>query len=427
MTAAATAAPATLDERLLAQPHAHPPTAADRLPLRPRATLGVLDCSEWFGPTSGGVRTYLLQKAAYVEARPSLRQVLVVPGARRLVGSGDGVRCHQLRSPPVPGRAPYRALLDRRSAERIVAAERPDIIEIGSPLAAPWLLRPAARRSAIPMVCYHHGLLPHNFSTGSPGSGYVARAAARLGWRHLRRLDRSFALTLVGSDFAAAALRSEGIERTLRIPLGVELARFHPRRRDRALEVRRAHGLPANRPVVGFVGRLAPEKELEVAIRGWGEVAARRGAVLVLVGGGPLLGALRAAARDLPVHIIPFVRDRDSLADLVASFDLFLSPGSMETFGLAALEALASGVPVLSADRGGVAEQIACSGAGGAFEAGQPGSLAEGAISLLDSDLGALGARGREYAERNHSWDRVFDRIFDAYRAVLAGREPDGA
>jgi glycosyltransferase involved in cell wall biosynthesis len=75
---------------------------------------------------------------------------------------------------------------------------------------------------------------------------------------------------------------------------------------------------------------------------------------------------------------------------------------------------------VLSADRGGVSEQIEASGAGSTFTAGDPGSLSEAAIDLLGADLLVLGRRGRQYAEREHSWDGVFDRIFDIYRHVLA-------
>lgn len=413
---------APLPERLLLPPHARPSPLPDLRPLRPGAELGVLDCSEWFGATSGGVRTYLLQKAAYVEGRPALRQAIVVPAGRALVGSGEGVRCHQVRSPAVPGRAPYRALLDHRAVHRIVMEERPSILEAGSPLTVPWLLRPAARRLGIPMVCYHHGLLPHNLAADPDRSGAAARFGARLAWRYLRRIDRMFDLTLVGSDFAAAAVREQGIERTVRVPLGVELECFHPARRERRAEVLGSHGLAADRPVVGFVGRLAPEKELDVLLEGWREVVRRRGAILVLVGDGPLYPRLTARAGELPVHFIPFVQDRIALAELVASFDLLVSPGSMETFGLAALEAMASGVPVLSADRGGVAEQLARSGAGSCFEAGRPGSLAEMAIQLLDGDLAAAGARGREHAEREHSWETVFDRVFDIYRSLLAGR-----
>ena len=121
------------------------------------------------------------------------------------------------------------------------------------------------------------------------------------------------------------------------------------------------------------------------------------------------------------MYWLPFQQDREQLADLLAAVDLAIAPCSIETFGLSALEALASGTPLLSADRGGVAETVGRSGAGGVFASGEAGALAEQAERLLRGDLALLGARGRRYAEADHGWDAVLDRIFDVYRAILAG------
>ena len=102
--------------------------------LRPGAALGVLDITEFYGDTTGGIRTYLRQKAEYVEARPELRHVLVLPGARDALSQSDGVRCYRLQGPRVPGQDPYRFMLATRTNRRIMLHERPDIIEIGSPV-----------------------------------------------------------------------------------------------------------------------------------------------------------------------------------------------------------------------------------------------------------------------------------------------------
>lgn len=428
--ALAAVSPESLADRLLLQPPARAIRArSDPLPspLRPGAQLAVLDASEWFGPTSGGVRTYLLRKAMYVERRPELRQTVVVPGARGLVGEGDGVRCYQLGSIPVPRQVPYRALLDRRAVRRIALHERPDIMEAGSPLTVPWLLRGAALELDVPLVCYHHGLLPHNFARPPGHASGVAALAAAAAWRYLRRLDSMFALTLVGSDFAAAELRLAGVERTVRVPLGVNLARFHPERRAREAETRTRYGLPTDRPLFGYVGRLSPEKEVELMLRGWPNVVRKCDAALVLVGDGPQLRRLAALAEGLPVTFLPFVSDRDELADIMASLDVYLSPGSIETFGLAALEALASGTPVLSADRGGVAELLQRSGAGAVFAVGDEAALAEAAVALVSADVTALGARGRLHAEREHDWNITFDRLFAVYAALRSGADPESA
>jgi alpha-1,6-mannosyltransferase len=234
----------------------------------------------------------------------------------------------------------------------------------------------------------------------------------------MRRLDRLFPLTVVTSSFSANDLAREGITRIARVPLGVDLELFHPWRRARSAETRQRFGIPSGL-VAGFVGRFAREKDLVVALDAWAQVERDTGARLVLVGGGPMESALRAHRYGSRVTFVPFQSDRSLLADILASFDLYIAPCPIETFGLSSLEALASGTPVLSADEGGVSEQVARSSAGGTFRSSDPESLAAQATALLVHDLSTLGQRGRQYAEAEHSWDTVFDRMFEVYRGVL--------
>jgi alpha-1,6-mannosyltransferase len=396
-----------------------------RIALPPRhrcdANLSVLDITKWFGETSGGVRTYLLQKANYVEARARLRQVLVIPGAQDSVTGGSGVRCYRLRGPKIPTQRPYRFMLATRSIRRIVEHERPDVIEVGSPFLVPWITHRAARRCDVPLVAFYHSNFPRSICAFPERARGMRRQGHELAWRYVRKLDRLFETTIVASRFAASDLQSHGVERITHVPLGVDLEHFHPRRRSYAEQTRLRLGLPTDVPVAAFVGRFAREKEVGLVIKAWETVEKRTDAVLALVGDGPIRKALRAQAKAQRIIWLPYQTDRADMADLLASIDLLVSPGSIETFGLSALEAQASGTAVLSADRGGVAEQLQRSGAGALFPAGDQDALAECAIRLITGgDLASLGARGRAYAEREHSWSSVFDRIFDVYRAVVA-------
>jgi alpha-1,6-mannosyltransferase len=169
-----------------------------------------------------------------------------------------------------------------------------------------------------------------------------------------------------------------------------------------------------------YVGRIAGEKDLDVLLRGWRRVEQRTGTRLVIVGDGPARRMLRAAPGGDRAIWIPFQRDRDQLADLYAAVDLYVAPGPAETFGLASLEALASGKPVLSVNQGGVAETVTRSGAGMLYASGDSSDMAATAERLLGADLSALGLRAREYAETHHSWTAVFDRLFTVYHRVLA-------
>lgn len=389
------------------------------VPRRPSARLGVLDITEFYGDTTGGIRTYLRAKARYVEARPELRQVLVLPGSRDALSESDGVRCYRLRGPRVPTQAPYRFMLATRTNRQVMLHERPDVIEVGSPGLVPWIARVASRGLDIPVVAFYHSNFPRLFSPFPEKAGGVRRALGDLAWKYARTIDKHFAHTIACSEFAADDLRRAGVERVTRIPLGVDLAHYTPERRARRTETRARYGL-TDGPLAGFVGRFAVEKELDVLLDAWPQVYARTRAQLVLIGDGPMRPRLESRLRDAPwARILPYEADRDRLADLIAALDIYVGPCSVETFGLSALEALASGTPVLAADRGGIGEQVKASGAGRCFVSGQAASLAEEAVALLAADLSALGALGRPYAERDHSWDAVFDRIFAVYASVL--------
>lgn len=390
-------------------------------PLRASARRSVLDITEFYGETTGGIRTYLRQKAAYVEAHADLRQVLVLPGPRDALSGAQGVRCYRLAGPRVPTQDPYRFMLATHTNRRIAVHEHPDVIEVGSPGFVPWIVRLAARGLDIPAVAFFHSNFPRVFTPFPERANGFRRAVYNLGWRYARHIDRHFAHTIVSSDFAANDLRAAGIDRITRIPLGVDLDHYNPVRRSRRRAVRAAFGLPEG-PVAAFVGRFAHEKELDVLIKGWREVHRLTGAQLALLGDGPVRRRLVALADGAPwVRFLPYERDRERLADFLAAIDLFVAPSSNETFGLAPLEALASGTPVLAADRGGTSEQVAASGAGTRFVSGESRSLAEEAVRVLRSDLTALGAKGRAYAEKDHSWKSVFERIFALYDSV-AGR-----
>ena len=386
--------------------------------LRPGAELGVLDITEFFGETTGGVRTYLLQKARYVQRHPELRQAIVVPGARDEILEASGVRCYRLHGPSVPTQKPYRFMLATRSTSRIVAHERPDLIEVGSTWFAPWLVHLATRSVDLPVVWFYHSNFPRVIAPWPERAGLLRRGAAEFAWQYVRRLGRMVRATLAPSDFVARELEREGVERVVRVGLGVDLERFHPARREMAAETRRRHGLPDG-PLAIYVGRLAAEKEVDLLLTAWAEVERRTGARLVLVGDGPARRRLQRRAGSDRMYWLPFQQDRDRLADLLAAADLAVAPCSIETFGLSALEALASGTPLLSADRGGVAETVGRSGAGAVFASGDAHALADGAEQLLRGDLAGLGAAGRRYAEADHGWDAVLDRILDVYRGIL--------
>lgn len=386
-------------------------------PLRPGSSLGILDISEYVGDFTGGVRTYLAEKARYVSRRAELRQVLLIPGAQDAIVESDGVRCYRLRGPAIPFNPAYRFMLATRSTSRIVAHERPDVIEVGSSYFAPWLIFRARRRYQAPAVWFYHANLPRLVAPRQDEEPLARRGLARVvGW-YTRRIAAAVDCTIVASDFARRDLERVGVTNVAHVPLGVDLDLFHPARHAGEPGSRARLGLPEG-PVALYVGRFATEKHAGRLAREWGEIYRRTGVTLVMVGDGSLRPQIEALAGPGLV-VLGYTRTRDTVAALHAAADFYVSPCPYETFGLAALEALASGTPVLSADGGGVSEQVLRSRAGFLYRADEPGALLRGVETMLGADRAALGRLARAHAEREHSWDRVFDRIFGIYGGLL--------
>ncbi|MCC7055024.1 MAG: glycosyltransferase [Gemmatimonadaceae bacterium] len=414
MTGPAALAPADSARTALDLAHAPLPQVG-----RPAATMAVLDTTEWFAPTSGGIRTYLLQKERYVAARPSLRHALVVPWAADGIVEREGARWYECRGPRVPRNAPYRLLLSVSRMRRVLDHEHPDVIELGSPALVPWVLFRALGRRDVPVVNFFHSHFPALLG-GSRRPAPAWRDAARdAAWWYARRMDRRISATIAASRFVADDLEAAGVRNVTRIPLGVDLELFTPDRRANAAETRARWQLPADGPLLTFIGRFAHEKELDVLVDAWPEIRRRTGAALVMAGDGPEKGALLARLKDgTGVHWLPFIADQGHLADLQAASSVYLASSPHETFGLSPLEAMACGTPVLAADGGGVREHVRSSGAGAVFVPGDPADFAEQAVQLLNGDLPAHGARARAFAVSEHAWPSVFDRIFALYERV---------
>jgi alpha-1,6-mannosyltransferase len=338
--------------------------------------------------SSGGLRTALYQLGVgYLAAGHD--PVLVVPGARhdeRETAQGLVVT---VPGPVVPGTGGYRVLLNRPAIGRLLARLRPDRLEASDRLTLRWTGGWAGRRDIPAMMVSHESL-----------DGLLRLLDRRIDLRAVA--DRLNARTAAGFDrvvcttsWAAAEFDRLGVDNLIRVPLGVDLSHFRPERHDARL--RAAHAGP-NELLLVHCGRLSPEKRPERSLAALAELR-RRGfaAVLVVVGDGPRRAALvtEARRRDLPATFLSFIADRDHLAGLLAAADVVIAPGPVETFGLAALEALASGTPVVVAAESALPEVV---GAAGIAAAGDGPAYADAILELLDRPDRRLVAR--QQAER---------------------------
>ena len=362
----------------------------------------------FWSPSGGGVRRYLQTKHGWLARQPGWRHSIAVP----LRGSGP-VDPGWLRLPswPLPGSGGYRLPLRRSAMARLLAAAEPDLIEAGDPYRVAWAALDAARRRGVPAVAYCHSNL-ESMARMAAGPRFAA-VAGRAARAYARRLYERFDLVLAPSRSMAVHLADWGVGRVARQPLGVDTAVFHPSRASAGW--RAAHGIEPSTRLLVYAGRLAPEKHLDVLAE-----AVRR------LGGDYLLLAIGAGPAPPPggdrIRRLPFVAGSESLAAALAGADAFVHAGDQETFGLAALEAMACGTPVVARSAEGLAEFVD-DRVGAAVHVGTPAAFAEAIHAVCDDSAERRAARrlaARERAEA-HDWERVLPQLLGRYRGLIDG------
>src|SRR5882724_424604 len=329
--------------------------------------------------------------------------VLIIPGRHASDECGGQGRVITLRGPVVPFTGGYRALLPRRKLATLLEELKPDRLEVSDRTTLRWTGR-WARRHGVPAVMVSHesltGLLslPADVSGMSRWRSAVLSALARGLADWLNRCSaRDYQRIICTTRWAAAEFERIAAPILARIPLGVDLARFTP---DRHSDELRARYAAPGQVLLVHCGRLSVEKKPH---RSLGAVAALRtagtDAVLVVAGDGPLRRTLERGARrkDLPVTFAGFITDATVLAALLASADVVIAPGPVETFGLAALEALASGTPVVVSADSALSEVI---GSAGLAAPGEGAAYGRAVLELMSRPADARRAAAREQAER---------------------------
>ncbi len=302
-------------------------------------------------------------------------------------------------------------------AGRDLRAWRPTLIHAATPFGMGLAGRGAARRLGVPFVSSYH----------THFSAYVR--FYRLGllerptWSFMRWFHNGGKLTFCPSKAIAAELEAHGFKGLRIWPRGIDTARFNPRFRSDALRERL--GATAETIIVAYVGRIAPEKGLDVALEAMRTVIAEepRRVVFALAGDGPYEAHCKAAAPPGTVFTGRIVGTE--LSEFYASADLFVFPSVTDTFGNVLLEAMASGLAVVGAEYGTTTELLA-EGRGITFPSGDAGAMAQRILGLVRAPdaRAALSRKSREYTEQA-SWDAIFDELISEYMEVQGSAGTD--
>lgn len=375
------------------------------VPIQRRRTdadrLRVLVVAESFLPQVNGVTNSVRRVLEHLATEGHVAQLVAPTGPETYAG----FPVVHARGTSLPFYRDFRIGLETRRRMRAEMLRfQPDVVHIASPATLGYQAARAARDIGIPTVAiYQTDLVGFAERYGVPGG---AAAMATLTRRIHAVVDR----TLAPSTASIGQLEEMDVPHVARWPRGVDLEMFDPAHRSTELHAELA---PEGEVLVGYVGRLAPEKELELLTN----VAKVPGVRLVIVGGGPEEERLR---RLLPDAAFLGVLHGDDLSRAYATLDVFVHTGRHETYCQSAQEALASGVPVVAPRAGGPVDVVDDGVAGHLYQPGNGTELRRYVESLVaDPDLRARVARAAYDSVQDRSWQAVNDRLVEHYREVI--------
>lgn len=374
--------------------------------------MHILRVANFVSPTSGGIKTALRHWGEGYRARGH-RASLIIPAAgpeEPEVSEESQGTVYRLPATPIPGRG-YSLMWGRAGLRSLMERIDPDTIEVSDRSTLRWLGRWAARRGIGSVMISHEnmtGIMVRRTPVPDVPAVWLADFINT-------RSAHDYDVIVCPSRFAAEEFRRLGIPARV-VELGVDLDVFYPddshvrftpggrsRHDDDALQIIHC-------------GRLAPEKNPQLSIETVRHLV-RRGvnARLTVLGHGPLRDQLIERSQDLPVTFHSYINGRAELAAVMRRADVAIAPGPLETFGLAALEALACGVPTVCPDEGALAEVVRD---GGIAAPSDPALFADAVLELTRRPDAR--ARARQQAE-TFNWQHSSDEMVAIHEELTRG------
>jgi phosphatidylinositol alpha 1,6-mannosyltransferase len=367
--------------------------------------------TESYPPDVNGVANSVVRVAEHLVASGH-QPVVVAPrpsSTARAVAAPCPYPVVRIPSVPLPGYRSFRLGLPSPRLAEALSDHAPDVVHLASPFVLGARGASVARQLGLPMVAVFQT------DVAAYANAYRLGSGAATAWRWLRTIHNRADRTLAPSRATATALVAHGIERVWLWGRGVDTVRFHPAKRS---EVLRRVLAPGGQLLVGYVGRLAVEKRVDLLA----PLCRRPDVRVVVVGAGPTRSHLE---RVLPGAVFLGERHGEQLARIYASLDVFVHTGPHETFGQTVQEALASGVAVVAPASGGPLDLVTPGRTGVLVPPGDARSIAD-AVAMLADDHDRrrrYGSAARESVAAR-TWAAVGDELIDHYGAVIAADRP---
>ncbi|MGB8388281.1 glycosyltransferase family 4 protein [Mycobacterium sp.] len=364
--------------------------------------------AESFLPHVNGVSNSVIRVLEHL--RRTGHEALVIapdtpPGEPRAERIYDGIRVHRVPSRMFPKVTTLPLGVPTPRMVSVLRGFDPHVVHLASPALLGYGGLRAARWLGVPTIAV--------YQTDVPGfaSSYGIPMTSRAAWAWFRHLHSLADRTLAPSSVTMESLVAHRFPRVHRWARGVEVLRFAPSARDEALRKRWS---PDGKPIVGFVGRLAPEKHVERL----GALASSDSVQLVIVGDGVDRNKLQSA---MPTAVFTGALYGDQLAAAYASMDVFVHPGEHETFCQVVQEALASGLPVIAPDAGGPRDLVTPCRTGLLLPVDEFEARLRVAVAHLLEERPRYSLAARR-SVLGRSWPVICDELLGHYEAVLGRR-----
>lgn len=362
--------------------------------------------AESFLPEVNGVSNSVIRVLEHL--RRTGHEALVIapdtpPGQPRAERIHDGIRVHRVPSRMFPKVTTLPLGVPTPRLVSVLRGFDPHVVHLASPALLGYGGLRAARWLGVPTVAV--------YQTDVPGfaASYGIPMTARAAWAWFRHLHTLADRTLAPSTVTMESLVAHRFPRVHRWARGVDVLRFTPSARSEAL---RRRWSPQGKPIVGFVGRLAPEKHVE-RLAG---LAASDAVQLVVVGDGVDRAKLQSA---MPTAVFTGALYGDELAAAYASMDVFVHPGEHETFCQVVQEALASGLPVIAPDAGGPRDLVTPWRTGLLLAVDEFETKLPAAVAHLIGERHRYAPAARR-SVLGRSWPVICDELLGHYEAVLS-------
>ena len=376
--------------------------------------LTLCDLTQSYAENGGGIRTYLAEKRAFIDANTDHRHLLIVPGAEdRITHEGRHITV-EIASPRVPKSPNYRLLLRSRAVVKALDEMQPATVECLCAYNLPWAaIYHRRKRPDVSLIAGYRTDFPTVYIepvTRKLIGGWAARGLQRLAYAYAGKLYSKFDGVYALNNDMADRLSGLGADQVDVLPLGIDTAVFHPGKRSESWRAK--IGAKPGDLVLIYAGRIDKEKEADVVFEAFKQLPEAMNAHLVMLGDGKLKTELEERAKGRRVHFTGFVKDREMLATMLASSDIYVSAMAHETFGISIIEAQAAGLPVVGVKAGAMPDRVP-SALGLLGPMGDAEAMAANITRLWQSgEARATGKRARLHVEAHFSWQRTFEHLF---------------